>query len=343
MIEYVIKIIDTHKPQYFILENVPNLLKHDNGETWRAIKGKLLFNNVYTIDPKVLSPHKYGIPQIRERVYIIGSKTGLDNFTWPTIKEDKQPQIDDILDKKPKEAKLLSLQVIECLKVWQEFLDKYPKDQPLPTFPIWSMEFGAKYPYVTKTPYAQLKSKLQPYPQKNGQAFGKLLALKGFKSLPSYAKGKEIYFPDWKKGFIRMNRELYRNNRKWIDKWLPSVRKFPPSLQKLEWNCNNGKRNIWKYMIQFRASGVRVKKRTSSPSLVAMTSTQVPIIAWEKRYMTPRECSRLQSMNKLKYLPKQATKAFKALGNAVNVQLVELIAANLISPSESNKTHHLTA
>ena len=37
---------------------------------------------------------------------------------------------------------------------------------------------------------------------------------------------------------------------------------FPSSLQKLEWNCKGGERDIWKYVIQFRASGVRVKRPT---------------------------------------------------------------------------------
>jgi len=115
-----------------------------------------------------------------------------------------------------------------------------------------------------------------------------------------------------------------------MDPWLKKIRRFPPSLQKFEWNCNSGKRNIWKYIVQFRASGVRVKKRTSAPSLVAMTTTQVPIMAWEKRYMTIKECAQLQSIGELKHLPKQHTKAFKALGNAVNAHLVELIAKSLI-------------
>ena len=82
-------------------------------------------------------------------------------------------------------------------------------------------------------------------------------------------------------------------------------------------------------MIQFRASGVRIKRPTTSPSLVAMTTTQVPIIGWEKRYMTVRECARLQSMEKLKHFP-AGSAAMAALGNAVNVKVANLVLKNLL-------------
>ena len=67
-----------------------------------------------------------------------------------------------------------------------------------------------------------------------------------------------------------------------------------------------------------------------------MTVTQVPIIAWEKRYMTPRECAKLQSMDGLKVLPDASTPAYKALGNAINVHVMRLVAEALIGVRHRN-------
>ena len=72
-----------------------------------------------------------------------------------------------------------------------------------------------------------------------------------------------------------------------------------------------------------------MKRPTTSPSLVAMTTTQVPIIGWGKRYLTVRECARLQSMDDLQYFPSYGA-ATAALGNAVNVTVVSLILKNLL-------------
>lgn len=75
-----------------------------------------------------------------------------------------------------------------------------------------------------------------------------------------------------------------------------------------------------------------------------MTDTQVPIIGWEKRYMTPSECARLQSLDGLKELPKIPVRAFAALGNAVNSNVVEMVARALLAvqrmPKVSDNQRH---
>lgn len=329
--ENVVKILEARRPEMVILENVAHFVRHDDGNTYRKVQQELERIG-YEVDYAQLSPHQFGVPQIRERMYMVGrlkSAGGLDGFQWAQPKTNgNHLSIKNVLDERPTEAIGLSGQVIRCLETWQEFLQAYPKDEELPSFPIWAMEFRASYPYEQDSLY---DVKL-PVLRKARGSFGCSLDTKFrvdiLERVPSHARGKSIAFPRWKQTFIRQNRELYQRNKKWIDPWLSKINTFPPSLQKFEWNCKGEERNIWNYVIQFRASGVRVKRPTTSPSLVAMTTTQVPIIGWEKRYMTARECARLQSMDRLQYLPPGGA-AMKALGNAVNVKVVQAILENL--------------
>lgn len=325
----IVSIVRERQPRYLILENVPHLERHGNGETWSIIR-TAIENKGYELDVRRYSPHQFGVPQIRDRLYIVGQRGSIDGFRWPEPPNPKPKlSILDVLDKNPIDARPIPSRVKECISVWQEFLDRFPRDSKLPSFPIWSMEFGATYPYVDRTPHSSKVHDLRRATGSHGQPLIGQTRQQIYKALPSYARKADDKFPKWKVQFIRQNRDLYLEHKNWIDRWLPKIIDFPPSFRKFEWNCQGEERVLRRHVLQVRASGLRVKRPTTAPSLVAMTSTQVPIVGWEERYMTPMECKRLQSMDELSYLPETRNRAYEALGNAVNVKVVELIARAL--------------
>jgi DNA (cytosine-5)-methyltransferase 1 len=71
----VARILDAKQPRYFILENVKGLVSHDNGQTLRTILG-ILDGLGYDVQYKVLNSKDYGVPQNRERIYLVGNLGG---------------------------------------------------------------------------------------------------------------------------------------------------------------------------------------------------------------------------------------------------------------------------
>ncbi|MEX6040466.1 DNA (cytosine-5-)-methyltransferase [Staphylococcus haemolyticus] len=71
----LLRIIKEREPRAIFIENVKNMVTHDEGNTFRVIREALTMNG-YHIKWKVLNSKDYGnIPQNRERIYIVGFKS----------------------------------------------------------------------------------------------------------------------------------------------------------------------------------------------------------------------------------------------------------------------------
>ena len=231
----------------------------------------------------------------------------------------------------------LTDQQVRCIDHWNELLRAIPQEVDLPYFPIWGDEIHARYPYAKTTPHQCSREQILAHLRRNGAWLGRrkrhILAL-----LPSYARVPQARFPEWKVEFIRQNRRWFREiATHFPEGWVRELRQLPPSLRKLEWNCQGEKRDLWRYVLQFRPSGLRVKRYTSCPALVAMTTTQIPILGPKRRFITRVEGLRLQGFPDRHQLPKARERAFMALGNAVHVGVARRIAQSILTAGRTER------
>jgi len=289
----ICRILEYHHPKYALLENVRNLASHDKGNTWRVIHDKLVGLGYNLLpEPVIFSPHYVGIPQHRERVFIMCVRTDVGEV--PPFKFSKEQMIpcsiDSILQDDNEipniEEYRISPDMEDLIDLWNEFVQTI-KVKRLPGFPVWS---------------------------------DRLCDLDPNEDLSQY--------PAWKHNFILKNNELYVNNREFIDEWLIRARQNPlffGAKAKFEWQAGQTKHpNIWNQIFQLRPSGIRVKVNTYFPALVAIVQTS--IIGSRRRFLTPRECARLQNFPENFQPDVKQQQAYKQFGNAVNVGLVKYFA-----------------
>lgn len=289
----IARILKDKQPKYFLLENVKNLKGHDGGKTIQVIYKSLQEVGYVTQEPILLSPHHLGVPQHRERVFLLGIRKdlALTPFqAFPPIRPMKT-DISTILDTNEAPKSLyLSKEDQEILNLWEEFVQHFKaKSVKLPTFPLWSDDWDSDY---------SLKD-----------------------------------LPDWKQKFIQNNREFYKSHQAFLEEWLVKARttpQFTGSRTKFEWQCGTFQAtdSLWTLLFTFRPSGIRVKRANYSPALVAMA--QIVNLGSQKRKLSPREVARLQSFPDSFQLHPSMSVAYKQFGNSVNVEVVKRIATYLV-------------
>lgn len=291
----IARILKAKQPKFIILENVRNLVSHDNGNTWKVIKETLKdLGYVLTENPIIMSPHQLGVPQLRERVYILGiHKTYCKNkihINIPVInKRSLNIYNSGILETEVDDRYKISDYEERVLTAWNEFYQGIHED--VLGFPVWANEFNKTYDVST--------------------------------------------LPKRKQEFCKKNRKLYLNNKKFIDTWLKkynNLNDFTPTHKKFEWQAGNSIATLRDGIIQFRPSGIRVKRPDAFPALVAIV--QIPIVGKYKRRLTPREAGNLQSFPKTFVPNKDDHQAYKQFGNSVNVKCVQFLTEQLFCNCE---------
>ena len=92
----IARILEAKAPRAFVLENVKLLVGHNQGRTLSRIT-ETLINLGYECDYKVLNALDFGLPQKRERVFIVGIRNPEDSYEWPIGNKPMRP-LKDILE-----------------------------------------------------------------------------------------------------------------------------------------------------------------------------------------------------------------------------------------------------
>lgn len=299
LFDEIIRIVKVKKPKFLFLENVKHILKVDKGKVLEYIIKKLDENN-YNVQYFQMSPHNYGVPQQRERIYFICVRKDIykremteDDLIY---KQKTDYNFSDFLDNKDIIDKkyFLDGDILECLEIWDEMIKEF--------------DVGEK---ISPTIMANEFHKYDDYREDDFSKMAK-----------------------WRFEYITKNRPLYEKYQKLWDMWYSNyvdILKQREIYGKLEWQVGPIKPNdsIFNYFIQMRQSGIRVKKAEYFPTLVAIS--QIPIYGKEKRYITPRECLRLQSFPDDFKLLEDDRHSYKQLGNSVNVTNVKNIIESTLT------------
>ena len=303
----ILRIIEERNPAMVLLENVRNLAGPRHTHEWDVIiktlraEGYRVSSQPAVFSPHLLPPELGGRPQVRERVFIAATYVGkgmshaeLETIPvvthapkngWDTASWNLKTHLP--LQRSNKIAgTALSEDEIYWIDAWNDFVEnmwELRNGEKLPGFPIWA------------------------------DAWVHISDLE----IPEDA-------PSWKTDFLTKNSLFYTEHKTYLDKWTKKWKvytdKFPPSRRKLEWQAQDTA-SLWETVMHLRPSGIRAKKPTYLPALVAITQTS--IIGPMRRRLSTREAARLQGLpDWFEFGTQRDSLTYKQLGNGVNVGVV---------------------
>lgn len=301
----IARILEERTPAVVLLENVRNLAGPRHRHEWDVIIqtlreiGYRVSSTPSLFSPHLLPPSMGGTPQVRERVFILGTYVGpkralAEVDVPPTVVRapvnNWNPQnwdVDWVLDQDTDIPNLAQYQLnddeIEWINVWDDLVQRVwsATGTRLPGFPLWADHWIPE----------------------------RLLDPLDIDALPR-----------WKAEFLIKNARFYDDHARVIKAWRkanPSFASFPASRRKLEWQAQNTG-SLWETVMHFRPSGIRAKAPTYLPALVAITQTS--IVGSRRRRLTPHEAARLQGLPRSFSFGNQREQAsYKQVGNGVAV------------------------
>lgn len=319
LIDDVFRLVEHHLPRYVLLENVPNVLTIADGKFWAALR-RSFARLGYEVEYRTYSPLQFGVPQQRLRLFVVARRSDSPAFSWPEPLAIRTRPLSDYIGNTSESIRRLEPAKAMAIEKWNELL---PQLSELTSHTLLASEFGATYPVEGLRARTQWRKYLGAFGVPLQDAVDREAAIQ---LLPHYASNNGGAVPRWMWPYVATSRRLYAEAPAFFDRWKVGVSSLPNSWQKLEWRGDRDSMDLWKQTIQFRASGIRVMRPDMAPSLVAMTPTQTPIIGAKRRYLGVREAASLQALDGLKVFPENNERAFRALGNAVNAQIVYEIA-----------------
>lgn len=104
----IARIVEYHQPKVILLENVRNFEKHDFGKTLEKVVNTLSKLN-YNVFHKVLNAGRFGLPQNRERIFIVGYRKDLNinHYEFPKS-TNKKVRLLDFIEENPQDAKIIN-------------------------------------------------------------------------------------------------------------------------------------------------------------------------------------------------------------------------------------------